>query len=263
VRSITQIEVAKITRDEQQPRKRFDEAGLSALGQSILKLGQLLPIIVFACAATGMYVLVDGERRWRAFQLIGKSLIDAIVLPQRPTAAELRILQMSIDMHRVAHSPMEKSNGLAAARKELGCTVAELAGKLDLTQSYASKLLAFQKGDPLVQAALHKGDLDIEKAYIICQEPDHAKQRALLLQSGKLSRDQLRHRTTKQGAPPVTASQASFALPGGVSVRLQGKELTLDSAIDALQAAVKELRKGLKQHLDIDTIQRVMRDRAR
>lgn len=58
-------------------------------------------------------------------------------------------------------------------------------------------------------------------------------------------------------------AQATFALPGGISVAVRGREMTLAGALESLQEAVKELKKGLKQHLDIGTIQRVMRDRAK
>ncbi len=87
-------------------------------------------------------------------------------------------------------------------------------------------------------------------------------QQELLQGAVTLSREGLR-RKAKGPKSEVKSGKASFALPGGVSVRLQGRELTLDGAIEALLEAVRELKRGLKQHLDIDTIQRVMRDRAR
>src|SRR3989304_605543 len=99
VREIKEIDVGKIKRDEQQPRKRFDEAELLALGQNMLAHGQLLPAIVYWCAALAVYILLDGERRWRAAQLVGMKTLAAIELTEKPTAAALHVLQMSIEAH--------------------------------------------------------------------------------------------------------------------------------------------------------------------
>ena len=57
----------KFYRDEQQPRKEFDEDKLSELAQSIKKNGLIQPLIL-SFRDNDTYTIVAGERRWRASQ---------------------------------------------------------------------------------------------------------------------------------------------------------------------------------------------------
>ena len=62
------IPIEKIFRDETQPRKEFDKEKIGELAQSIKKNGLIQPLIVTKRGSDN-YVLVAGERRWRAAQL--------------------------------------------------------------------------------------------------------------------------------------------------------------------------------------------------
>ena len=97
----------------------------------------------------------------------------------------------------------------------------------------------------------------------VSQEPDTAKQRQLIKGAAQLSREQLRQKAKGEGTAAVKTAIARFALPTGVCLTVQGRELTLASAIEAMLEAVKELKKGQGQGLDITTAQRVMRDKAK
>ena len=70
-----------------QQRMIFDPAGLLELGNNLLAFGQLLPVIVYFLQATKQYILLDGERRWRAAKLVGIKHLIAFVLDREPTAA--------------------------------------------------------------------------------------------------------------------------------------------------------------------------------
>jgi hypothetical protein len=131
---------------------------------------------------------------------------------------------------------------------------------MSMKQPLVSKILSFQKLAPEVQEMLHTGKLDMEKAFILSQK-DVAEQLELLKQAGTLSRDQLRTRVKSNGHQPK-AKRAVFTVAGG-SITLQGGEMTLSEAIERLLQVVKELKKGQAQGLDIDTAQRVMRDKAK
>jgi len=73
------LEVAKVEPDPNQPRKVFDEEGLQSLAESIKDLGLLQPITVRAGESLGTYIIVAGERRWRAHRIAGLNHIPAIV----------------------------------------------------------------------------------------------------------------------------------------------------------------------------------------
>jgi ParB/RepB/Spo0J family partition protein len=205
MREMKRIGVAEIERDVEQPRKHFDEQELLALGQNMLAHAQQVPVIVYCPdVAPGdrlakRYRLLDGERRWRGAQLAGIAELDALVLAQKPSQAALHLLQMSLEAHKQGFTAMERSHLLCRIRTENNWQITELAEKLHMKQPMVSKLLAYQKLDPAIQAMLHRGELDMAKAFIISQEPDPAKQRELTDAAPLLDRDQLRRRAKGEG----------------------------------------------------------------
>lgn len=78
--SIIELSISNITPDKEQPRTIFDKEKLQALASSIKAQGILQPILVrLDPATTEQYIIIAGERRWRAAQLAGLSVIPAIV----------------------------------------------------------------------------------------------------------------------------------------------------------------------------------------
>jgi ParB/RepB/Spo0J family partition protein len=224
--------------------------------------GQLVPVIVYR--GIERFLLLDGERRWRAAQLVQISELDAVILPERPPESALRVLQMSLEAHKIGLSAMERSNFLQRIQQENGWTINDLVERLHITQPQVSKLLGCQRLCPEVQQLLHTGKLDIEKAYVISQETDHGKQQQLAQQATSISREQLRRQVRGiSPSPEQTTDAATFAMPGGMCVTVKGEGLALALVIDVLNETVTQLRKGRKQGLDISTQQRVMRDTAK
>jgi ParB/RepB/Spo0J family partition protein len=259
-----EIPVVDIEPRADQPRTDFDPASLLDLGNNMLALGQILPILVFWLQSAKRYVLVDGERRWRAAKLVGIKNLIAIVLEHEPTPSELHQIQMCIEAHRVGLSAMEKSDFLFKMKQENSWSITELAEKLTMKQPLVTKLLKFQDGCSELREALRTGSVDQDKAYTICLEPDHVKQRELLKESSSLTREQLRQKARSDGEPAdVKAAVARFPLSCGVMVSVQGRKMNLTGAIDAMLEAVKELKKGQAEHWDITTAMRVMRDKAK
>jgi ParB family chromosome partitioning protein len=259
-----EIPVADIDTRPDQPRKIFEPAPLTDLGENLLKFGQLIPIIVYFLQSARRYILVDGERRWRAAKLVGIKKLIAIVLEREPTASELHQIQNSIDAHRIDLSAMERSDLLSKIKQENNWSISELAEKLNMKQPLVTKLLKFQDGCPELREALHAGLLDQDKAYTIAGEPDHAKQRELLKQVNGLTREQLRQKARSGGKTvEVKTTVARFMLPDGAVVTVQGRRMNLSGAIDAMLEAVKELKKGQAERWDITTAMRVLRDKAK
>ncbi len=269
MREMKRISVADVERDIEQPRKHFDEQELMALGQNMLAHLQQVPVIVYCPDIVAgdktarRYRLLDGERRWRAAQLAGITELDAIVLAQRPSQTALHILQMSLEAHKQGLTAMERSNLLHRIRTENNWQIGELAEKLHMKQPLVSKLLAYQKLDPSIQTMLHKGELDMDKAFTISQEPNAEKQKELLKAAAQMNREELRQKANGIGKKEVKSAMARFPLSTGLSVTVQGREVTLAAAIEAMMETVKELKKGQMQGLDITTAQRVMRDKAK
>src|SRR4051812_22793126 len=79
-RNVCAIPLSKIDRDPHQPREEFEEESLGRLAESLKQRGQLQPIRVRWDDALGLYVIVCGERRWRAARMAGLSTISAVVM---------------------------------------------------------------------------------------------------------------------------------------------------------------------------------------
>ncbi|HZL26970.1 MAG TPA: ParB/RepB/Spo0J family partition protein [Acidobacteriaceae bacterium] len=244
--------------DPDNPRKSNSEAEILALTESLKQHGQQVPLIVFDNQ------ILDGHRRYLAAGIANIEFLDVIELDARPTETELRLLQLSIDVHRTSLTPMERSDALARIMRENNWSISELALKLNMKQPLVSKLLKFQDGCEELRAALRDGRADQDKAYTICQEPDHDKQRELLKQAGDLSREQLRQKARSKGEPvALKTAVARFALPKGVMVTVQGPKMDLSGAIEAMLQTLRVLKKGQADSWDIVTAARIMKQRAK
>ncbi|GFO59226.1 nucleoid occlusion protein [Geomonas silvestris] len=76
---IYEVNLDQLYRDVDQPRKHFDEAELESLKQSIADKGLLYPII-FRVDNNDCNIIVSGERRFKAFQALGKEKIPAMLV---------------------------------------------------------------------------------------------------------------------------------------------------------------------------------------
>jgi len=156
---------------------------------------------------------------------------------------------------------MERSDLLAKTRAETGCGVGELAKLLSMQQPYVSKPLSLQKLIPKARELVAAGKLDIDKASTLSQLPPE-QQEEMLTEVGGMSRDQVRAKAKAKPDKPK-AKRAMFALASGISVTVQGCELSLTEAIESLAETLKALKLGLSEGWDITTAQRVMRDKAK
>src|SRR5438105_9124964 len=80
IKRITEVELAAIDRNPDQPRKTFDAESIQELANSIKEVGLLQPIIVRKVGDEGRYIVVAGERRHRACELLEWQSMDAIVI---------------------------------------------------------------------------------------------------------------------------------------------------------------------------------------
>lgn len=248
-----------LKRDENQPRKQFDAAVIAGLAESLKAIGQQVPLLILDDGT-----IIDGECRWRAGEIAGTAEFDCAVLDKRPTAAELLLIQASIDLHRSDHKPSERAATLSRILKETGWTLTTACAQIGISQSMGSKLAALGKLAPPLLAKVDAGELDVEKAYILSGEPDHAKQLAMLSDAGKLSRDALRKRARGETTgDEVKLTSATFSMPGGYVISLKGSQVDLSSAVEVLTDTIRVLKKGLTSGLSLASQMKVMKDTAK
>ena len=96
---IVDIPLSQIELNNMNPRKRFVDSEEDVLIESILSKGLLNPIIVYKRKKGQQYVILDGERRFRAFRKLNKKEISCHAREKEPT--ELENLSMMFHLHNV------------------------------------------------------------------------------------------------------------------------------------------------------------------
>ena len=126
---IHEIPLDQIERDEGQLRKEFKPDELEALAESIKNEGQIQPILVTK-GKDGKYKIVDGERRWRAFNRLVEqaqadteplSTIKAIYVEE-----ENQLVSIIGNIVRNNYNPMETADAIALIKKALGDDVKDI-----------------------------------------------------------------------------------------------------------------------------------------
>ena len=129
--SVLEIALDRIERDESQPRKNFDEETLRDLAESIEAYGLLQPIVVRKKPNTlDRYIIVAGERRYRASQMLKARTIKAVLLATETDDAELGYLQVIENIKRDALSTAELADFIAGriAAKETAVSIGKKLG---------------------------------------------------------------------------------------------------------------------------------------
>ena len=109
VHKVKEIDVKKIKPDSSQPRKLFDENSLKELASSIKEKGVLQPILVRK--ENSSYVIISGERRWKASILAGKKTIPVIEL-STTNRKEIKEIQIIENLQREDITPLERARAI-------------------------------------------------------------------------------------------------------------------------------------------------------
>jgi ParB family chromosome partitioning protein len=104
-----EIPIDRINRDPAQPREEFEPAALARLADSIRARGLLQPVRVRWSEEQGRYVLIAGERRWRASKMAGLSTLTCIVADGELSPAELLADQVTENLLREDLIPSERA----------------------------------------------------------------------------------------------------------------------------------------------------------
>lgn len=143
----TQIALDKIVRDEEQPRKKFDEAKLQELASSIKEHGVLQAITVQPANADGVHFIIMGERRWRAAKLAGLASIPVVI---KEATAELRAIQLVENIQREELTTMEVARAVEQMKAQ-GKSRSDIAKILGWSEAQISAFGRVMTMDPKLQ----------------------------------------------------------------------------------------------------------------
>lgn len=193
-RNAAEIPVSKIERDPGQPREEegFDEAALSRLAESIRTRGVLQPVRVRWDEGRGAYVLICGERRWRAAQLAGLATLPCVIVEGELSPGELLALQLIENALREDLRPIEQARAYRTLMEANGWSTHRLAQELAIDQSSISRALRLLDLPEAVQEHVEQGTLPPATAYEIAKVEDQATREELAARvvAGNLSRSE-------------------------------------------------------------------------
>jgi len=179
------LPVEKIVPDPDQPRKTFRADELGNLAKSLCETGQISPIVVRP-GAEGEYVVVVGERRWRAASEAGLSHVDCI-LRYDVDEQKARELQFTENYQREDIPPLEQARSLKAYLEKYEVSQRELSRRTGIPQRTISDRLALLSLPPSVHAQIEAGKIGPYEAIKICTLPaDQQEAAAEAISSGRI-----------------------------------------------------------------------------
>lgn len=253
---------------ERQVRETFSEETIRGLAESMTGLQQLQPIRVRKVGDE--YVIVDGERRYRAAKLAGRPTIAAIVESKEVGEAETLHRQWVANCQREDLSPLEKARGLAKLMTLAGWSSTQAAAKLGLSNANVTRLLALLTLPQQIQDRVASGEIAASGAYELSRIDDPAKQADLATQmaEGRLTRDGVSgaRKAAKRAATTErtgASTRATALLGAGRSVTVSCADMNLERFLETLEELVAKARKIRPRGIELPTFLKMLRDEAK
>ena len=189
------IPIEKIFRDENQPRKIFDKEKIDELSQSIKKNGLIQPLIVIKKDLDN-YLLVAGERRWRAAQSTDIKVLPALLLPEDLDKDEISLIE---NIQREDLKVSEEAKAYQRLIKKNNYTHETLSNIVGKSRSHITNLLRILELDEFFLDLLNKGKISMGHARaLVGKTPNDFDDYSLnKIMNGKLSVRDLEKKKSK------------------------------------------------------------------
>lgn len=181
---VEKIDLSKVYPNPNQPRKTFDKESLNELAESIRIHGLIQPVIVNKM--DDGYMIIAGERRYRACKICGLTQIDAIV--KNYTNKQISEISIIENLQREDLNPVEIAKGIRKLMDEYGLTQEKVAERLGKPRSAIANSVRILALYPEVLDMVEKGKVSFGHAKILVAVEDYATQ---LLLAKKVAKDKL------------------------------------------------------------------------
>lgn len=161
---MAEVAIADIFPNPLQPRTEFDEEALTELADSISQLGVIQPITLKRCE-DGKYIIISGERRWRASQRAGLETLPAYI--REVDDENLHAMALVENIQRQDLNAIEIALGMQRLIDECGLTQEAMAEKVGKKRSTVSNYMRLLNLPSEVQLALKEGIITMGHAKAI------------------------------------------------------------------------------------------------
>jgi len=165
--NVLDIPLDRIVPDESQPRKEFGDEELYALAGSLRANGQLAPIRTRYDEQSDTYVIVVGERRWRAAAIAGMATMQCVVDDIDSANAETQIVE---NLHRADLKPIESARAYRALMEARGWTAKQCADALHVSDTKVTTTLRLLELPPKDQERVNAGELTYREGLQLVRE---------------------------------------------------------------------------------------------
>jgi ParB family transcriptional regulator, chromosome partitioning protein len=201
--ALRELPIASISPNPHQPRERFDEEALASLAASIRELGVLQPILVRPGEGNG-YVLIAGERRWRAAKRAGLQTVPALVR-QADDASSLEQALVE-NLHREDLNALEEAAAYQQLIEDFSLTHEEVGTRVGKSRAAVSNALRLFQLPASIQKLVASDQLSAGHARALLGTPDRAYQEAL---ARRAVQEQLSVRDVEEAVRARTAAAAT------------------------------------------------------
>ena len=163
-----EIPVGMIDRNTQQPRRMFDETALNELAQSIKMHGVIQPVILVKNGER--YMIVSGERRWRATKLAGLKTIPAII--KRYSDEQIAEIALIENLQREDLNPIESALAIKELIEKYKLTQEEVSEKIGKSRSAVTNTLRLLSLRLEIITMIEKGELSAGHGKILVSIDD-------------------------------------------------------------------------------------------
>ena len=172
-----EIDIGLIDRNPDQPRKIFEETALQELADSIKNHGVIQPIIVKE--NEGRYVIIAGERRWRASRLAGIKTIPCVV--KNYTEREISEIAIIENLQREDLNPIESAKAIRNLINQYDLTQDEVADKIGKSRPAVANTLRLLALPENIISLVENNKITAGHARALLAVDDSAKQKEIAL----------------------------------------------------------------------------------
>ena len=207
---VQKLAVGLLAPNPDQPRTVFDESALLELAASIKRYGIVQPLV--ASPKGDGYIIIAGERRWRASQIAGLKSVPVLVR----TSQELEQLELALveNVQRVDLSPLEQAVSIERLHQQFNLTYGEIAKRLG------------------------KAETTLHNTVRLLQLPEETRE---ALVAKEISEGHARQVLALKDAPEKQAELLKLIMQNGWSVR------QAERYVSSLKAGVKEQKQAVER----------------
>jgi ParB family transcriptional regulator, chromosome partitioning protein len=178
VSGIQQVPIDQIKPNPHQPRTKMDKAALEELAASIVEHGIIQPLIVAEDTKTGTFTLIAGERRWRAAQMAGLSMVPVI----ERTVSEQGQLELALieNLQRTDLTPLEMAEAYHQLAEHFSLTHEQIAERVGKSRTSVTNTLRLLNLPDQVRKSLAEGLISEGHARALLGLANNQAQRAAL-----------------------------------------------------------------------------------